>query len=163
LSGEVCITKGAFAEAAPFLARLSLIEEAPKQQRLMSGIAAVDLYENKLGDPGKALEVLVGLHRAGLSNPAVRERLARVAARAAAKPQIALDARALAEIADPHDSGPVAELFVAFAETISVALGPSLSSLGVTKKDKVEARGGNPLRFAIAEWVGAVGIASDWD
>ena len=29
----------------------------------MSGIAAVDLYENKLGQPDKALEVLVGLHQ----------------------------------------------------------------------------------------------------
>jgi hypothetical protein len=48
----------------------------------MSGVAAVDLYENKLGDTIKALDVLVGLFRAGLSTMPVRERLARAAAKA---------------------------------------------------------------------------------
>ena len=44
----------------------------------MSGIAAVDLYENKLGEPDKALEVLVGaaqgraLHAAGARAPRPR-------------------------------------------------------------------------------------------
>jgi len=307
LLGEVYITRGNFAEAAPSLARLAMIEEAPKQQRLMSGLAAVDLYEKKLGQAGKALEVLVALHHAGLSTLAVRERLASVAARAgawaeatgileqlmserdkregrieaarlamviwrdklsapqraesavrklldespddgeaidfvlatsfdagfkqqmlgrakqtlvsalakspvdadrvgllaklaqfyqdaglrqatlgslvalgrdsraisdelakldtrvAAQPQIALDARGLAEIADPADGGPVAELFVLMAETITLALGPSLVSLGVTKKDRIDARGGHPLRIAVAEWMGALGITTDFD
>ena len=84
LLGEVHITRGNFAEAAPSLARLAHIEQAPKQQRLMSGLAAVDLYEKKLGLVDKALEVLVALHHAGLSTLAVRERLASVAARAGA-------------------------------------------------------------------------------
>jgi tetratricopeptide (TPR) repeat protein len=307
LLGEICITKGAFEEAAPFLARLAQIPEAPKQQRLMSGIAAVDLYENKLQQPQKALDVLAGLHKDGLSNLSVRERMAKVAARAgawveatsiletlmverttregrmeaarlslaiwrhnlnepargqaavaklleestddaegvdfvlvtpleagfttrvlarakaavlaalastpndhvridllariaskendlglrqatlgaliavgkggakvttelqsldgrvAARPQISLDDHALAEIADPEDMGPLTELFAQIAETVALALGPSLSSLGVTKKEKVDARGGNPLRMAVAEWVGAVGINTDWD
>jgi tetratricopeptide (TPR) repeat protein len=307
LLGEVCITKGAFADAAPFLARLSMIEEAPRQQRLMSGIAAVDLFENKLGQPEQALAVLTKLHQAGLSTPPVRERLARVAARAgawedatrileslmnerdkregrieaarlgmsiwrdklaaparaeaavaklldeapddgeainfvlatpfdssfkarvlgrakqtllgaladnpsdveriellselakfghdsglrqatlgclvalgkgnkaisdeiarldarvAARPQIILDDRALAEIADPEDGGPFAELFVVLAETVTATLGPSLVSLGVTKKDRIEARGAHPLRVAVAEWMGAVGLTGDFD
>lgn len=307
LLGEVCITKGAFADAAPFLARLSMIEEAPRQQRLMSGIAAVDLFENKLGQPEKALEVLTRLHNAGLSTLPVRERLARVAARAgawgeatsileslmterdkregrieaarlgmtiwrdkltvpvraeaavtklleeapddseaidfvlvtpfepsfkirvlgrakqtllaalasnpcdpdrvellsklasfgqdsglrqatlgslvalgksskpvsdelsrldarvAARPQVVLDDRALAEIADPQDGGPIMELFVALAETVSAALGPSLMSLGVTKKDRITASGGHPLRVAVSEWMGAVGLTGDFD
>ncbi len=308
LMGEVYITRGNFAEAAPSLARLSLIEQAPKQQRLMSGLAAVDIYEKKLQNTTKALEVLVALHGAGLSTLAVRERLASVAARAgawadatgileqlmnerdkpegrveaarlamaiwrdkldaparaeaavkklldespddgeaidfvlaagfgaafsassalgrakqtivaalakdptdvdrvghlaklaqfyqdaglrqatlgslvalgkgttavsdelakldtrvAAQPQAALDTRGLAEIADPADGGPIAELFVIMAETIMLALGPSLVSLGVTKKDRVEARGGHPLRVAISEWMGAMGITTDFD
>ncbi|APR83364.1 Exonuclease SbcC [Minicystis rosea] len=307
LLGEVYITKGAFGDAAPALARLALNEEAPRQQRLMSGVAAVDLYEKRLGQADKALEVLVGMHKAGLSTMAVRERLATVAARAgawseattileqlmnerekregrieaarlaaaiwrdklsapikaeaavkklldespddgeaidyvlatdfspafkqqmlgrakqtliaalaqnpvdadrvlnlsklasffqeaglrqatlgglvalgkntkgvsdelikldtrvAAQPQIALDARGLAEIADPGDGGPIAELFVLMAETIALALGPTLSSLGVTKKERVEARGGHPLRVAVAEWMGALGVEGDFD
>jgi hypothetical protein len=47
----------------------------------MSGIAAVDLYENRLNQLQQALDVLVGLHRGGLATLAVRERLARAAAR----------------------------------------------------------------------------------
>jgi hypothetical protein len=47
----------------------------------MSGVAAVDLYENKLHDSVKALEVLVGLHQNGLSTLPVRERMARAAAK----------------------------------------------------------------------------------
>jgi cellulose synthase operon protein C len=307
LLGEVQMKKGAFADAAPFLARLATIKEAPAQQRLMSGIMATDLFENKLGQPDKALEVLIKLHQAGLSTLPVRERLARVAARAGAwgeatsilealmnerdkregrieadrlgmtfwrdklnipvraqaaveklleeapddgeaidfvlatpfdaafklrvlgrakqtliaalaqnpndpdrtlllaklaqngndaglrqatlgalvtfgrnvkessdelaqldrrvagRPQIALDDRALAEIADPQDGGPIAELFPQMAETVMLALGPSLSSVGVTKKDRVDPRGGHPLRVAVAEWMGAVGLVGDFD
>jgi cellulose synthase operon protein C len=307
LLGEVCITKGLFGDAAPYLARLATIEEAPQQQRLMSGIAAVDLFENKLGQPEKALEVLIKMHKAGLSTLPVRERLARVAARAGAwgeatsilealmnerdksegrieaarlgmtiwrdklnipvraeaavvklleeapddgeaidfvlatgfepafkmrvlgrarqtllaaltqnpsdadriellaklasfgqdaglrqatlgalvalgrrgkaisdeltkldarvahRPQIVLDARALAEIADPQDGGAIADLFVILAETVAATLGPSLVSLGVTKKDRIDTRGGHPLRVAVAEWMGAIGFTGDFD
>lgn len=82
LSGEVYITTGKFAEAADNLARLATLQEAPTQQRLMSGVAAVDIYEKKLGKPDQALEVLGNLYRSGLSTLPVRERLARAAATA---------------------------------------------------------------------------------
>jgi cellulose synthase operon protein C len=82
LKGEIEITQGNFAEAATCLSRLALLDDAPAQQRLMSGVAAVDLYENKLNDTPKALEVLVALHTAGLSTLPVRERMARAAAKA---------------------------------------------------------------------------------
>jgi cellulose synthase operon protein C len=81
LSGEIYITTRQFSEAAENLARLAKHDEAPVKQRLMSGVAAVDLYENKLGDQQRALEVLVGLYRTGLSTLPVRERLARAAAK----------------------------------------------------------------------------------
>jgi cellulose synthase operon protein C len=81
LKGEIDITQSNFEGAAKNLARLSMLDEAPAQQRLMSGVAAVDLYENKLHDTAKALEVLVGLHRNGLSTLPVRERMARAAAK----------------------------------------------------------------------------------
>ncbi|MDC3956734.1 tetratricopeptide repeat protein [Polyangium jinanense] len=307
LAGEISITMGKFAEAADLLGRLSGIGEAPAQQRLMSGVAAVDIYENKLNAPEKALKVLVGLHEAGLSTPPVRERLARVAAktgawsratsileqlmqerdkregrmeaarlamaiwrdkqndplkaesavvklldespddgealdlvlttsyeaslrqrllgraknvlvqklsedpcdadrverlakiaqagqdaalrqatlgclvslgrdddaistelkridgRVATRPQIVLDAKAMAEIADPEDNGPIAELFVLMAETVTLALGPTLGSLNVGKKERIDSRGGHPLRVAVAEWMGAVGFEGDFE
>lgn len=307
LAGKICQQKGAFADAAPLFARLSAIADYPKQARLVSGITAVDIYENKLGEHDKALEVLVNLQRAGLTTLPVRERLARAAARteswseatgmfeqlmteraeaagrveaarfamviwrdkvgdakkaqpaveklleeipddpealglvldtsfesgfrtralargkarlieslqrnpvdlervtllskiAAAqqdlplrqaalgamaalgktdratleelssldaklpsKPQVVLDARALAEIADPDDHGPAAELFAVIAETVTESLGPSLEALGVTKKNRVDPKGGPPLRTAVAEWMGALGFETDFE
>jgi hypothetical protein len=84
LSGEIYLTLQRFDEAAEQLGRLSALGEAPSQQRLMSGVAAVDIYENKLKLVPQALEVLVGLRHAKLDTPQVRERLARVAAKAGA-------------------------------------------------------------------------------
>jgi tetratricopeptide (TPR) repeat protein len=81
LLGEINIRRGNFEEAAASLARLARLEAAPAKNRVTAGIAAVDLYENKLGNFEVALEVLLSLHRAKLSNLRVRERLARAAAR----------------------------------------------------------------------------------
>jgi tetratricopeptide (TPR) repeat protein len=313
LAGKICQQKGAFADAAPLFARLSAIADYPKQARLVSGITAVDIYENKLNEHDKALEVLVNLQKAGLTTLPVRERLARAAARTGSwseatgmfeqlmnertdsagrveaarfsmviwrdkvsepkraqaaveklleevpddpealdlvlatsfdaafrtralgrgktklvdtlqrnpvdlervsllsriaqaqqdaalrqatlgamaalgsvssgqkadraildelatldaklpgKPQVVLDARALAEIADPEDQGPVADLFAVIAETVTESLGPSLEALGVTKKNRVDPKGGPPLRTAVAEWMGALGFESDFE
>jgi Tfp pilus assembly protein PilF len=84
LSGEIFITVGRFEEAATHLAELAEHPQAPTQQRLMSGVAAVDLFENKLQDPQRALAVLTALHAAKLSTLPVRERLAKVATKAGA-------------------------------------------------------------------------------
>ena len=81
LTGEIFIRRGMYEEAAANLARLSTIEAAPPKNRVTAGIAAVDLYENKLDRYDRALEVLVALHHAKLSSLPVRERLARAAAR----------------------------------------------------------------------------------
>ncbi len=81
LAAEIRINGGEFAEAAPLLSRLAVLTDAPAQQRLMSAMAAVDLYEKKLGQPELALEVLQLVHKDGLSTVKVRERLARAAAR----------------------------------------------------------------------------------
>lgn len=81
LTGEICITLGRYAEAAEHLERLAQHPEAPGQQRLLSGVAAIDLYENRLDNPARALAVLSTLYRAGLSTEPVRERLARAAAK----------------------------------------------------------------------------------
>ena len=81
LLGEINIRRGNFEEAAASLARLARLEAAPAKNRVTAGIAAVDLYENKLGNFDIALEVLLALHRAKLSTLRVRERLARAAAR----------------------------------------------------------------------------------
>jgi tetratricopeptide (TPR) repeat protein len=84
LLGEINIRRGNFEDAATSLGRLARLDAAPPKNRVTAGVAAVDLYENKLGKPEAALELLVALHRAGLSTLPVRERLARAAARTGA-------------------------------------------------------------------------------
>ncbi len=81
LLGEINIRRGNFEDAAKALARLALLDEAPAKSRVTAGVAAVDLYENKLNRFDKSLEVLLSIHRAGISTLPVRERLARAAAR----------------------------------------------------------------------------------
>lgn len=81
LSGEIFIRRGAYAQAVEKLDALARLDAAPAKNRLTAGVAAVDLYEKKLDAPEKAVEVLLVLHRAGLSTLPVRERLAKAAAR----------------------------------------------------------------------------------
>lgn len=90
LAAEIYMSRGDFAQAAEQLANLANQRNAPAQQRLMSGVAAVDIYENRLKDTAKALSVLADLYRSGHSTLPVRERLARAAAGAGAFEQ-ALD------------------------------------------------------------------------
>jgi len=44
------------------------------------------------------------------------------------------------------------------AATLAEALGPSLAALGLTKRDRVDPRGGMTLRNEIGAWAGAFGI-----
>jgi tetratricopeptide (TPR) repeat protein len=81
LTGEIALKRGLFDEAATALARLATLDAAPPKNRITAGVAAVDIYENKLDRFDKALEVLLALHQAKLSTLPVRERLARAAAR----------------------------------------------------------------------------------
>ncbi|WP_394849437.1 hypothetical protein LZC95_18565 [Pendulispora brunnea] len=304
LTGEIFIRRGMYEEAAESLAKLATVQEAPPKNRVTAGIAAVDLYENKLDRFDLALGVLIKLHASGLSTLPVRERLARAAARtgswneatailhelmheretaqgrvAAARlamaihrdrlgnpqgaapaviklleeapgdgeaidlllrievepqtrralfarvkealvgvlrenpvdaatirrlariargagdteiehaalstsqlvigtdgndeailqsfvqrkarvPQMAIDAGLRAAMVAPGDAGPMADFFQVMAPTLAEALGPSLTALGLSKRDKVDPRGGMTLRNEIAAWAGAFGIDS---
>jgi cellulose synthase operon protein C len=302
LSGEVYIKKGMWMEAAETFGRLAEHDGAPAQQRLISGVAAADISEKRLGDAKRALALLVGLHTVGLSTAPVRERIAALAlrnenwptaastfallmnerdtsegridaarhamriyldrlddqdeARAAVRklldedprdgealevvlkvpfdaqmraqsllggkraivehvrsagldadeiqrlgdiaratndspllqgvlgtlvslgrdipglseelaaldlrvakvPQIQIDSVALARINDPEDTGPITRLFELLGPTIGEALGPTKETLGVGRKERVDAKSGLPLRNEVAAWAGALGV-----
>jgi hypothetical protein len=81
LLGEINLRRGRFEEAAIALARLAALPASPPKNRVTAGVAAVDIYEKKLGRFDKALEILLSLHRDKISTLPVRERLARAAAR----------------------------------------------------------------------------------
>ena len=59
----------------------------------------------------------------------------------------------------PGDDAPIATLFQALGPTITEALGPGLAALGVTRKDRVDAKSGLQVRNEIAAWAGAFGIS----
>ncbi|HEX3770271.1 MAG TPA: tetratricopeptide repeat protein, partial [Polyangiaceae bacterium] len=302
LLGEINIRRGNFEEAATSLARLARLDAAPDKNRVTAGIAAVDLYEKRLGRLDEARDVLLALHRAKLSNLPVRERLARAAAktgswkeateilqelmlerpdpegrmeaarlamaihrdrlktpqdaaaaivklldedpgdgealdlllqtrhpedvrtrllrnakakllaqlavkpadatsvrrlvnvaratndealqqagigvlsalgaadmaaeqtfvqltaRKARTPQVALSEATMRTMLAPGDGGPVADLFAALGPTLAEALGPSLASCGVGRRDRIDPRSGLALRNEIAAWAGAFGI-----
>lgn len=302
LCGEIYVTTQRYSEAASKLAEVAARSDAPAAQRLTSGLAAVDLFENQLSATREALQVLLTLHRAGLSTLPVRERLARSAAkgeawddavvvleelmferntpeerveaarlalaihrdrrhdplaagpaaevllsilpddaealdlalsgsldpqlthklldmgrsalisrlrlhpiqidllkrvariaersgdielrqttlgalallghgsnssraelatldqRITATPPVAISKEALAQLADPEDHGPIAELLAQVAPYISVALGPTLGTFQVTKRERILASSGLPVRNEVAAWVGAFAL-----
>ena len=82
--GEVYVSLGRHEEAVEILQRATSLEEAPIQQRLASGLAAVDILENQLDSTERALEILLAMHKAGISDPSLRERIARAAAKSGA-------------------------------------------------------------------------------
>jgi hypothetical protein len=106
---------------------------------------------------------LAALAAVGRADRSVLDELAAIDTKLPSKPQVVLDGRALAEIADPEDNGPAADLFAVIAELATIVRGPSLESLRVTKKNRVDAKGGPPLRTAVAEWIGALGFATEFE
>ena len=115
------------------------------------------------GDLALRQATLGALVALGQADAAILAELTRLDSRVPQKPQISLDAASLAEISDPGDGGPIADLYLAIAETATLALGPSLEALGVTKKQRVDARGGHPLRVAVSEWMGALGVSVNFE
>jgi tetratricopeptide (TPR) repeat protein len=75
-------------------------------------------------------------------------------------PQVGVTEAMLAQVIAPGDDGPCAQLFQALGPTLAEALGPQLAAVGVTKKDRVDARAGLALRNEIASWAGAFGIST---
>ncbi|MGC4066553.1 MAG: tetratricopeptide repeat protein [Polyangiaceae bacterium] len=86
LAGEIHIALGQFDDAARFLAQLSSMAEAPLKQRIMSALAAADLFDKKLGRSNFARDILLDLYRTQPTPPALKERLAQIAVKIEAYP-----------------------------------------------------------------------------
>jgi hypothetical protein len=162
-----------FVLAAPFEAGFKQQMLGRAKQTLLAALAKNPVDPNRVSllsklaqfyqDAGLRQATLGSLVALGRNSADVSAELTKLDGRTAPRPVNVLDAKGLADIADPQDGGPLTELFSLISETIMVALGPSLVSLGVTKKDRIEARGAHPLRVAVSDWLGALGITSDFD
>lgn len=119
----------------------------------------------RLGDIARATNdspllqgVLGTLVALGRDIPGLSEELGALDLRVAKVPQIQIDSVALARINDPEDTGPITRLFELLGPTIGEALGPSKETLGVGRKERVDAKSGLPLRNEVAAWAGALGV-----
>jgi hypothetical protein len=74
-------------------------------------------------------------------------------------PRAKIDEGLAPALTDPEDHGPVSELARLLEPTFTEALGPNLTTLGVGRRERVDARTPNPLRAEIAVWADALGIA----
>ncbi|MEI9936990.1 MAG: hypothetical protein WDO69_07180 [Pseudomonadota bacterium] len=138
------------------LTRLTeVLAQAPLDTARVERAARIAAYLGKAPLRQAALGALIAL---GVTSDAVEQELARIDQRVANVPRIAIDDSALPNLADPEDKGPIAELMKVLATTICEELGPSLAAYGVTKKERVDARLGLPVRNEIAAWAGALGV-----
>jgi hypothetical protein len=131
------------------------LTDNPLDVERVTWLAKVAQY---LGNMPQRQAALGALSAIGRGSPEVDKELSNLDRRVATVPKIAIDDASLPNLADPDDHGAVAELMRVMASTIAEALGPSLQAFGVTKKERVEARSGLPIRSEIAAWAGALGV-----
>jgi hypothetical protein len=131
------------------------LEDNPLDIERVERVARIAAYLGRAPLRQAALGALIAL---GVASDAVEQELVRIDQRVANVPRIAIDDRALPNLADPEDRGPIAELMRVMATTICEELGPSLNAYRVTKKERVDARMGLPIRNEVAAWAGALGV-----
>ena len=133
----------------------ALLQQSPGDARLSRIVAraAAVLGENDLRQI--ALGVLVALDAAG--DGEVRA-LSQLNARLGAAPAVALDAEGMRRLAAPEEAGPILDLFRLMGPTIAEALGPTIETLSVGRKERIDPRSGTPLRNEVASWAGALGL-----
>jgi hypothetical protein len=111
-----------------------------------------------LGDDARQQAALGVLASLGATDAAAQHVFAQISARKPRTPQIAIPAAMMSSILAPGDGGRIADLFILLGPTLTDALGPTLQSCGVGRRDRVDPRSGLALRNEVASWAGAFGI-----
>ena len=88
-----------------------------------------------------------------------RRTAASLTSRLGSAPALALDRDNARRLAVPEETGPILDLFRLMGPTIADALGPTLETIGVGRRERVDARSGSAVRNEIAAWAGALGLA----
>jgi hypothetical protein len=134
------------------MAELAVKPGNPDSMRRLARVAQT------LGDPTLEQAALSASVALSGPEPLVMQALAHVTSRKGRTPQAALTESMMKQLIAPEDHGPIADLFVVLGPTLVEALGPQLATLGVTKKDRIDAKAGLAIRTEIAAWAGAFGL-----
>jgi hypothetical protein len=73
-------------------------------------------------------------------------------------PPASMSSDVFAGLADPDDNGPVPELLSFVAPYLSETFGPPRQAFSVSRRERVSALAGEPLRDEISAWVTAFGL-----
>jgi hypothetical protein len=136
-------------------ALLMALHEMPGDVDMHRRLARVS---HALGDGTLEQAALSAAVALGGPDGSSEQMIALLASRKPRAPQEAISDAMLRNVIAPGDDGPLADLFALLAPTLAEALGPTKEQLGVTKKDRVDAKSGLGLRQEIAAWVNAFGI-----
>lgn len=137
-------------------AALTRLSEDPADPRATRIVARTSALLTDLDLQQVALGVLAG---SGAIMDSERRTAQSLNARLGSAPAVALDKESARRLAAPEELGPILDLFRVMGPTIAEALGPTLDSIGVGRRERVDARSGSALRNEIASWAGALGIA----
>jgi cellulose synthase operon protein C len=135
-----------------------LVETLQARPTDLTSVRRLVRIARALGDDPLHQAALGALLSLGGSDSVGEHAFAQLAAKNAPTPRNAATDAVMRSILAPGDEGPVADLFYLLGATLADALGPSLSSCGVARRDKVDPRSGLALRSEIASWADALGV-----
>jgi hypothetical protein len=101
----------------------------------------------------------LGVLRAlGAADPATEQAFARLAAYDASAPRRPGGASVVAGLRAPGDDGPLSDLFALIGPALSEALGLTLASYRVGRRERLDPRAGVALWTDLAAWAEAIGV-----
>jgi cellulose synthase operon protein C len=139
-------------------ARAVLVESLQRRPTDVTSVRRLVRIARAMGDDALQQAALGALVALGGGDGPSESAFAHLIAQKPRTPQVAATDAVLRSILAPGDEGPVAELFFVLGPTLAEALGPTVLSSGVSRRDKVDPRSGLALRSEIASWAGALGI-----
>jgi cellulose synthase operon protein C len=131
------------------------LQQTPIDASLLERLARVSAHFDDIRTQQACLGALIAI---GEGTQEYDDEIQQLDERLERLPTIAIDEIALEAISAAEDNGPIARLFATFAPVFIEALGPTLQTLGVTKKQRIDPKQGLPLRNEIVAWAGAFGI-----
>lgn len=141
--------------AAERAALIRSTSEAPTDVASLERLARV---AEQLDDPTLRQASVGALVALGHDRGASRAELVSLERRISTFPPRAVSNDVLAELADPEDTGPYPELLALVAPYLAEEFGPPRDAFALSRRERVSARSGEPLRDEVAAWVNAFAL-----